>query len=395
MKPLSNLAKIERAAAPTFKAAAPDTLLWAQERQFFEVALRNAKGKPHGRDSELAPVIWDAIEAGVEDTIESAKHALRVIASMGLSLNPILAHVYLVPRRARTKRPDERWDDYHRNVPWLIHPWPSYRGLVYIATNYCSALDFAAEVVFAGDVFEPQGPFKIPTHRPTRVAAERTYEKAEGVYAAARLQTQGQILERSEYIDAATVERIRALSDMPNSLMWHPTKLWTEGWKKAACRRLCKLTLNAAPRMAVAEGALQRIERYTFDNDTGEVVGTGTDVPCETAVEHPEDRPKRGVAALRARLREASRAAAEAEEAQAEAADADAATILPIEDPAPSLHPPGSPEWWIDQIRAVGSLDELDALIAKMLEKRLDTTDEYETYRAALLRRRNELRAAL
>jgi recombinational DNA repair protein RecT len=232
-------------------AATVDELKWAQEKQFFVTAVAK------NRDLQVA----------TQDSLVSA--ALQA-AGMGLSFNPIRQHVYLIPRRARKKYDNETQSDYEKKVPIVASAQPSYMGLSHIAVAARVAEFLRAEVVFKKDKFEYRGPVEKPKHIPTLKAEERTEAEAIGAYAICKL-VSGDYL--CEYLDRETIMRIKSKSDNKKSMMWDPAQLWTEGWKKAAIRRLYKTIPKPDPRM---DAAVQ-----VMDAQEGVAVGA-TDITSES-----------------------------------------------------------------------------------------------------------------
>jgi phage RecT family recombinase len=186
---------------------------------------------------------------------DSLARAVSNAGAMGLSLNPVLGHCYIIKRNERKKAANESWDQYKATVGSIAYCCPSYMGMADLAVKSERIMQVTAEVVFDADTFRYFGPMDAPTHEAVHRSVDRTYDKAVGVYAVARLRekpryaTQGVF--QTVYLDRSMIERIRALSETPNSIMWDPEKLWTEGWKKAAVRRLWKL-LPKTPAMIAA-----------------------------------------------------------------------------------------------------------------------------------------------
>lgn len=374
---MSEFAKLNKTLGPSFNRAAPDAIRWASEAAFFEFQVRACKTKVNGVHRY---VLLEGLEANNETTIESLRAAAKQIAAMGLTMNPTAKLVYFIPRRTRERGPDERASDYEKNAPWIVDPVPSYLGLCYLATHYSSCRLFGASEVYAADKFTNRGPFLLPLHEPTRDNKLRAEKQADGVYAGCRMQNGD---ERSEYVDAPTVQRIRAMSKVPGSLMY--TTVWTEGWKKIAIRRLSKLVIVAEPRWLAAEQAMRNHEGFTF-NEKGEVVeepGKPADVPRGT----PEDRP-RGMSGLAAKVKEAHERAQEPEPERPEppvGMEPPERVLLAL--PAPSKHPEGSIEWWLDQVREAPTLERMDAIRVAALAAKLDQGDEADTFRTAYTRR--------
>ena len=85
----------------------------------------------------------------------SLKNAICNVAAIGISLNPALAHAYLVPRDG--------------GICLDI----SYRGLVKLATDTGAILWAKSELVYANDTFVWNGPNTAPTHTADPFATDR------------------------------------------------------------------------------------------------------------------------------------------------------------------------------------------------------------------------------
>lgn len=200
-----------------------------------------------------------------QSTPESLQNAILSCATMGLSLNPIKQHVYLIPRKARRRRQGESKEEYAK-IPYLAYASPSYRGLSHLAVKSGSVLWIRSDIVFVGDIFEYYGSFQAPKYQ--MVSHNRTEKNAIGVFAIAKLRSCGDIM--CEYIDAQTIQKIRQMSELPNSVMW--TSLWTEGWKKSAIRRLYKTLPELPEAFNYAMSQLDENEGYSKEVIEGTVV---------------------------------------------------------------------------------------------------------------------------
>ncbi len=189
-------------------------------------------------------------------TPDSIADAVLQAASMGLSLNPIRGHCYLICRKARRRRQGESQSEYDK-VPTFAYASPSYRGLINIPVT-SGAIRFArAEVLYKDDHFIYRGPHHDVEYQLKTDHSAQLEKHAVGVFAVART-IHGDYL--SEYVPRETIQKIRAMSEIPGAVMWHPDKLWTEGWKKAALRRLYKTLPNAPMALDVAIDSLNRHE---------------------------------------------------------------------------------------------------------------------------------------
>ena len=355
MKQLTPVGELNRSVSSTYRHAAGGVLEWKQEKAFLEAQI-----KKNWR-------IAKAVNNGVTATIDSLKLAVRECASMGLSMSPNAQLVYFIPRKSRKMKTGESKEDYAA-VPILVTATPSYRGLAYIAMNYAGAQQIAAEVVYEADHFRYLGPITEPEHEPTLDNTRRHEKAAIGVYAVVLMQD-GTF--RCEYVDAPTVQKIRQLSDFPNGMMW--TKLWTEGWRKVPIRRICKTVMVTSSRMAVAVEAMNTVEGIGFD-----------EIPTTEA--EARERLSSGVAglgeAMKQRVIEHD-----------EATDAEPTEAITLQNPVKSKHPPGTIEWWCDQIHVAENLQRMDDIKSAALTDHVDLSDDADTFRDAYSTRYNEIRA--
>lgn len=377
-----NFGSLSRSIGPAFNRASPEKIRWANEAAMFERAIRMVEAKMP--DGSYRKVLEEGVLNGVKETIESCRAAAKQIASMGLTCNPSAKLLYLIPRRVRERKPGETASEF-ATVPWVVDPQPSYMGLCYIGTQYAGVKVFGASEVYKADVFEPRGPFALPKHRPTTDNAQRSEKLCIGFYAGARLTTGD---ERAEYVDYPTEQLIRGLSKLPNSLMY--TTVWTEGGKKIALRRLCKLVLIGNDRMMAAEDAMRAAEGFTFDNEGNvlEVPRGTTDAPEGAGAE----KAARGMSGLGDKLKTASSAT--------EGAAGDVGHPPPAEDrptylalPAPSKHPEGSIEWWLDQVQGADTRERLDTVRVGALGAKVDQDETMaDAFRAAFVAKSRELK---
>lgn len=211
------------------KIRAVDDLTFAEEKMHVQALIKRNKD----------------LKNAMPDTIYDA---MLQAASMGLSFNPTLAHCYLITRRMRKRRQGESDAEYAK-VPTIAYATPSYRGLIHIPVA-AGAIRFArAEVIYKDDHFVYRGPHHDVEYELKTPHTAQIEKNAVGVFAVAKT-IHGDYL--SEHVPRETVQRIRRMSDMPNSVMYHPDKLWTEGWKKISLRRLYKTMPNAPMAMSAA-----------------------------------------------------------------------------------------------------------------------------------------------
>lgn len=236
---------IAKAARTYSRVSAVESIKWAAEKEHIKVLIARSKDL----QSAIPETVLQAILQG---------------ASMGLTFNPTIGHCYLIPRRSRRKRDDESLETYLAKTFIIASAAPSYKGLSKIITDGNSrVIQIRAEVVFQADKFKPKGPIERPVHEPTSLSTHRKEAFAVGVYAICEFDN-GSV--SVEYVDSDTVQTIRSMSEFPNSAMY--TKLWTEGWRKIAIRRLTKTIPVAGDRMIHAIDAMDHETGITFDNES-------------------------------------------------------------------------------------------------------------------------------
>lgn len=220
-----------KAASRQYTATRADkTLRFAQEREYLEQTL--------AQQSSTSKLMLCTTESIVAAVIQAG--------SIGLSLNPILKHCYLIPRRVKVG--NDQWQ-------WQAYASPSYIGLVSLAINSGAIKHIAAEIVFEDDNFTYRGPFEKPEHVAVISSKLRGPEKAVGVYTGAKLPDGDWSF---TYEDSESILKSRYASDNSDSLMW--TKFWREGWKKTALRRHLKILPGSA--QSPLYRAMHHMDRY-------------------------------------------------------------------------------------------------------------------------------------
>lgn len=151
----------------------------------------------------------------------SLKSAILNVAAIGISLNPALAHSYLVPRGG------------------AICLDISFRGLIKLATD-SGAIEWAkAELVYAGDEFNWLNMATLPEHRfnpfdDSRVDAKDPMKGLIGGYCVAQLGNGGYLVDR---MTIGEIEKVRDTSKAGSG----PWKTWPEEMvKKTLVKRASK-----------------------------------------------------------------------------------------------------------------------------------------------------------
>lgn len=209
----------------SFLAAVTDNqILWEKECEYAMQALRS---KPALREAALK-------------NPESLRAAITNIAAIGISLNPMLKHAYMVPRR----------EDGVLKVCLDI----SYQGLLDLAVAEGSILWGQAKLVHEQDTYRNVGIDAKPDHIYEAFAPPEKRGLIIGVYCTVKT-LQGDYL--TEEMDMSTLNQIRAASKAANG----PWKDWFgEMAKKAVIKRASKTWPNAGLRLATAVHLLNQEE---------------------------------------------------------------------------------------------------------------------------------------
>lgn len=167
----------------------------------------------------------------------SALHgAVLNVASIGISLNPALAHAYLVPRSPGSAKDNQgKWQQKPAEICLDI----SYRGLVKLATD-AGAIKWAkADLVYEGDNFRWKGMTELPVHEfdpfdENRMDIKDPMKGLRGGYCVAQLPDGSYLVDR---MTSDEIKKVSATSKAANG----PWKTWPEEMaKKTLVKRASK-----------------------------------------------------------------------------------------------------------------------------------------------------------
>lgn len=192
----------------------------------------------------------------------SLKSAILNVAAIGISLNPALAHAYLVPRDGK------------------ICLDISYRGLVKLATD-CGAIKWAkTELVYANDEFTWNGVNREPDHK-ADVFGDRG--DVVGGYCLAKLPDGSfmvEIMKRSE------MDKIQSTSKAANG----PWKVWPDEMRKKSVTKRASKSWPQTDNITRVATAISVLNEHEGDQNIASV-GNGEDVklmPAYTDAERAE-----------------------------------------------------------------------------------------------------------
>lgn len=253
---------VSRAARSFNRASTVDGLKWQSEREHVRAVIQRSKD------------LQNAIP-------QSIMQAVLQGASMGLSFNPITSQCYMIPRRSRRKRDNESYDEFKKakDVFVIAYASPSYKGLskICIDDSQGMIIQIRAEVVYKADKFRYFGPVTKPIHEPVLTDTHRTQAQVQGAYAITEY-ANGSF--SCEYVDKKTLEEIRKMSDNPGSAMY--SKLYTEGYKKIAIRRMTKTVQVQSIRLDAAVSVLNENEGIVIEGES-RLISSGDEEQIEAA----------------------------------------------------------------------------------------------------------------
>jgi phage RecT family recombinase len=168
----------------------------------------------------------------------SLAYAIQNVSAIGITLNPALAHAYLVPRGG------------------AICLDISWKGLVKMATD-AGAIEWAkAVLVYEGDTFEWNGPAEAPTHKADvfkadRIDAKDPLKNLKGGYCLAKLTGGGYMVDTMTAAEILEVKNSSKAKDGP----------WKGSWAgEMAKKTLVKRASKSWPQSAGRERLDRAIE---------------------------------------------------------------------------------------------------------------------------------------
>lgn len=158
-------------------------------------------------------------------TPKSIAESLLTVASLGLSLNPSLAHVYLIP--------------WKKQCSAMV----GYRGLIHMAIEDGSVTSLDSDVVYENDTFVWQKGSTFHCEH-SRVLDGKKRGAPVGAYCTWRTPDG---LMHGEFMDESEIEKVRASSKMRSGAVW--TK-WTDEMRRKAVIKRASKSWKKTPRFA-------------------------------------------------------------------------------------------------------------------------------------------------
>ena len=174
----------------------------------------------------------------------SLKSAILNVAAIGISLNPALAHAYLVPR--------------DRAICLDV----SYRGLVKLATDSGAITSAAVVLIYTGDTFKYRGPYKEPKFEsdvldPDRINLKDETEGFRGGYCVAQLGDGGVMV---SYMTADEILKVRGKSKAFTNQSAGRRGPWEEWFGEMAKKTILKRASKSWPQSGGRERLDHAIE---------------------------------------------------------------------------------------------------------------------------------------
>lgn len=176
----------------------------------------------------------DYVLKAAQGNPNSLRAAILNVAAIGISLNPALAHAYLVPRSPGSKKDTSgKW----LKLPAQICLDISYRGLVKLATDSGAIKWAKPELVYDDEDCDWVNMVTLPIHKIKLSGGKRATGKAAGLiggYCIAQLSDDSYLV---DFMPIADIEQVRSTSKAENG----PWKEWPlEMIKKTLVKRASK-----------------------------------------------------------------------------------------------------------------------------------------------------------
>jgi len=206
----------------------------AANKNRFQQLIPGADDDEVKRFCQVAMTLFERTPALTACTTASLVGSVVEAAKLGLTLDPVLGHAYVIPYR-----------DNRANTTRAVLI-PGYRGLIELAMRSGQVAAIWADVVRKGDLCEQrQGTDPSLLHKaPPLEERDKTYihkDHIVGAYACAKL-TSGTVIHC--LMSKAEIEAIKDKSPGKNSTPW--LQHYAEMCKKTPVRRLCKM-LSLSP----------------------------------------------------------------------------------------------------------------------------------------------------
>lgn len=214
----------------------------------------------------------------------SIRDAIINVAAIGLSLNPQLQHIALIPRYSKQAK------------GYLCHADPMYQGMLKIATDGGSVLQAWCGVVFKGEAEEHRFEYRLGSHPMLKHEPDpfKTYKMTEaiGAYCCADIRNSTHVhitfMSRDEIMKARDSSEMIKKALKENRKITGPWADWEDQmWRKTVLKRAQKLWPKGSGRLATAVSLANAAEGVvepkgtTIEGTAIPVVRTITDVQAK------------------------------------------------------------------------------------------------------------------
>lgn len=204
----------------------------------------------------------------------SVRDAIINVAAIGLSLNPKLQHIALIPRYSSQAK------------GYLCHADPMFQGMLKIATDGGSVLQAWCAVVFKGEADDHRFEFRLGSHPFLKHEPDpfKTYQMKEaiGAYCCADIRNSAHphitFMSREEILKARDSSEMikKALKD--NKKIKGPWADWeAEMWKKTVLKRATKMWPKGSGRLETAV-AFANVAEGIIEPKATDIITTATTV---------------------------------------------------------------------------------------------------------------------
>tara|TARA_B100001105_G_C22380984_1_gene439659 strand:+ start:368 stop:1228 length:861 start_codon:yes stop_codon:yes gene_type:complete len=190
-----------------------------------------------GKESQFAIQALSASEFATKTAISnpaSVQNAIINIAACGISLNPVLKHAYLVPRKG------------------VICLDISYQGLIHIATHHGSVEWVQSKLVYANDNYINNGVDRSPTHEQKTFGDKGAIV---GAYCTAKTNTGAYL---TEEMDIEALNKVKDSSTAGKG----PWKTWPEEMMRKTVVKRASKYWPKCEQMSKAVETLNTIEGF-------------------------------------------------------------------------------------------------------------------------------------
>ena len=204
----------------------------------------------------------------------SVRDAVINVAAIGLSLNPQLHHIALIPRYSKQAK------------GYLCHADPMYQGMIKLATDSGSVLQTWCAVVYKGEIEDKRFEYRTGSHPFLNHEPDpfKTYKMSEAVGAYCCAEIRNSTHPHITFMSRAEILKARDASEMIKKALKNNEKIrgpwadWeSEMWCKTVLKRAQKMWPKGSGRLETAVALANVAEGYIEPKAT-DIPGTAVPV---------------------------------------------------------------------------------------------------------------------